>query len=110
MFAWINDIDAGSEDGDGSAACAQTAPVGGAVGPPGQAADDQQTATGELVPESPGHLQRVWRRCTRADNRDRRPREDVRPAANPQHGRRIGNRAQKRWVALVVPGDWLDPS
>jgi hypothetical protein len=75
----------------------------------GKAADDDEPGRRELTPEHARDLAAVGRTCTRADDRDGRPREQspIAGAAEVKTRRRIVNRPQERWqLALAEKAHW----
>ena len=91
-------VDAAAEHGDRRAARLERAAVRLAVDTAREAADDDEPGRRELAPEHPRHLCAVGRAGARADDRDRRPREQLgsRAAAEEEARRRVVDRAQER--------------
>jgi hypothetical protein len=72
--------------------------MGLAVDPTREAADDGHARRGKLTPEHARHLGAVWRTGTRADDCNRRTRQQLRVSftSEVKPGRRIVDRPQQR--------------
>ena len=108
IFAGIDDIDAGAEDGDGASAGLHGSLVGDGVDAAGHAADDDQAAVGEVLREPLGHAEAVGRGVAGADDGDGGVEQNAGIAAHVEDERRIVDFGQVRGVELRAEGDERD--
>ncbi len=108
IFARIDDIDSGAEDGDGAAAGLDRSLVGDGIDAAGHAADDDESAVGKVLGETLGHAQAVGGGVASADDGDSDLKQDARIATDVEDEWRIVNFGKVLGVELRAHGDQRD--
>ena len=106
VFRRIDAIKPAPQHAECGSAGREASSVRGAVSSPSQAGHDNQPTNGELGSQPPRHFQRIRCRRPRADDCDTRLGEGLQAATDPEHRRRIANRAQQRRIVLIIPAHY----
>ncbi len=111
IFARVDDVDSGAEDGDGASARHDGSLVGHGIDAAGEAADDDESTVGKVLGKTLGHAEAVRGGMAGADDGDGGLKQDAGIAAHVEDERGIvdfgkvfGIKTRSPWLTSVTPG------